>query len=105
MLHPRAGAGAAGLVNELYVIGGGRDSDSAAPFGESYDPTTGKWALVNTPMLSDEPSWSDLGVTNIETRLFALGGYRGQETPVTDAFVYAPLVYQTFIPAASSGGE
>ena len=43
-------------------------------------------------------------LTNVETRIYALGGLR-DGSPSEDMFVYAPLVYQFFIPAASTGGD
>ena len=104
MLLPRAGAGAAVLVNKLYVIGGEASGEVEVAFSEVYDPNTRTWQLVNTPMLEETPAWAHLGVAQVETRIYALGGHRGGE-PVADNFVYAPFVYQTFIPAASADGD
>ncbi len=103
MTSPRAGAGAAVLVNKLYVFGGGMDEQNKIETSEAYDPNTDQWGLVSTPMLSDTTSWTNLGVANIETRVFALGGLNNEGIPTDHNFVYAPLVYQTFIPAAASG--
>jgi hypothetical protein len=58
--------------------------------------------VINTPMMSESTPWTNLGVANVETRIYALGGYRGG-TLSADTLVYSPFVYQTFIPAASSG--
>jgi len=102
MLAPRAGAAAAVVLNKLYVIGGGLHGDVS--FSEAYDAENGNWMEVATPMLSVAPVWPHLGVTNVETRIYALGGMR-DGSPSADVYVYAPLVYQFFIPAASSGGE
>ncbi|HIP70727.1 MAG TPA: helix-turn-helix domain-containing protein [Anaerolineae bacterium] len=103
MEAPRAGAGAAVLVNKLYVFGGGMDEQNKIETSEAYDPNTDQWGLVSTPVLSDAPSWTNLSVANIETRVFALGGLNDESVPTTHNFIYAPLVYQTFIPAAASG--
>ena len=104
MLLPRAAAAAAVLLNKLYVIGGEANGEVDVTFSEVYDPNTGTWQLVNTPMLEETPAWAHLGVAQVETRIYALGGHRGGE-PVADNFVYAPFVYQTFIPAASTDGD
>lgn len=102
LLEPRAGAAAAVVLNKLYVIGGGLHGDVS--FSEVYDAENESWSEVTTPMLSEAPVWPHLGVTNVETRIYALGGMR-DGSPSGDVYVYAPLVYQFFIPAASSGGE
>ncbi len=102
LLEPRAGAAAAVVLNKLYVIGGGLHGDVS--FSEVYDAENESWSEVTTPMLSEAPVWPHLGVTNVETRIYALGGVR-DGSPSGDVYVYAPLVYQFFIPAASSGGE
>lgn len=100
MLLPRSGAGSAVLLNRLYVIGG-RGEAGALSFSEMYDPTAQTWQVINTPQLSETGEWGDLGVGQIETRIYALGGRQGGEL-LADTLVFAPLVYQTFIPAASS---
>jgi N-acetylneuraminic acid mutarotase len=104
MLLPRAAAGAAVLLNKLYVIGGSTNEGDALTFSEVYDPNSETWQVVNTPMLDEMIGWPHAGIGNIETRIYALGGKNGDEY-LADTFVYAPLVYQTFIPAAPSGDE
>ncbi len=102
MLAPRAGAGAATLLNKLYILGGGLDEIGDVAYSEVYDPVTQIWQVVNTPPLTEAGPWINLGVTNVETRIYALGGQRGS-TFLADTLVYSPFVYQTFIPAASAG--
>jgi kelch-like protein 20 len=102
MLAPRAGAGAATLLNKLYILGGGLDEIGGVTYSEVYDPVTETWQVVNTPLLTETSPWVNLGVTNVETRIYALGGQRGSEF-LADTLVYSPFVYQTFIPAASAG--
>lgn len=102
MLTPRAGAAAAVVLNRLYVIGGGLHSDVG--FSEFYSVESEEWREITTPMLAEAPAWPHLGVTNVETRIYALGGLR-DGSPSEDMFVYAPLVYQFFIPAASTSGD
>ena len=103
MLLARKNAGSAVLLNKLYVIGGTND-DGEITYSEMYDPDSQTWQVINTPMLSESTSWPQLGVGQIETRIFALGGRKGEELLDTN-YVFAPLVYQTYIPAATSGDE
>ena len=101
MLLPRAGAGAATVLNKLYVIGGTSETDDIL-FSEVFDPNTQTWQVVNTPEFSENSTWSDLGVASVEARIFAMGGKHGQKL-TSDNVIYAPRVFKTFIPAASSG--
>lgn len=55
--------------------------------------------MINTPPLDDLPNWHHLGITYIETNIYAVGGVRG-EVASADMFIYRPLAYQTFIPIA-----
>lgn len=105
MDSPRAGAGASVLVNKLYVFGGGMGEQNNIENSEVYDPNTDSWSLLSTPMLQNMSAWTNLGVTNIETQIFALGGLNAENQPLDSNFIYAPLVYQTFIPAAASGDD
>jgi hypothetical protein len=102
MLAPRAGAGAATLLNKLYILGGGLDEIGDVTYSEVYDPVAQTWQVVNSPPLTEASPWTNLGVTSVETRIYALGGRRGS-TFLVDTLVYSPFVYQTFIPAASAG--
>jgi N-acetylneuraminic acid mutarotase len=104
MLQPRAAAGSAVLLNKLYVIGGGLNSENEITFSEVYDPISETWQVVNTPALVDTAGWPFTGVSQVETRIYALGGRKG-DTYLDDTLIYAPLVYQTYIPAATSGDE
>jgi DNA-binding CsgD family transcriptional regulator/N-acetylneuraminic acid mutarotase len=100
MLLPRKGAGSAVLLNKLYVIGG-MAQDEAITYSEMYDPDSENWQIINTPMLADTTGWLHPGVGQIETRIYALGGRAGEDF-LDSTYVFAPLVYQTYIPAASS---
>ena len=93
----RAGAGAAVLGNKLiYVLGGGKDA--AVVDGEVYDINKDRWQPVEMPMLNEDFSWYDLGVTNVETRIYVFGGRQDGEL-VDFNYIYAPLIHQTFLPA------
>lgn len=99
MQVPRQAAAAAVILNKMYVLGGA----GVAAFGEVYDPDR-EWTEMEAPSTVDLAGWSHLGVTNVETRIYALGGQlQGERSD--SMFVYAPLVYRFFIPAASSSGE
>ncbi len=104
MLMPRADAGSAVILNKLFVIGGGLNSENEVSFSEVYDPANEIWQVVNTPTLKDNSRWPGAGVGHVETRIYAFGGRSG-DTLMDDTLIYAPPVYQTFIPAASSGNE
>jgi DNA-binding CsgD family transcriptional regulator/N-acetylneuraminic acid mutarotase len=101
LLQPRAGAAAIALVNRLYVLGG-RNDDSLS-YSEVYDPNSGNWQVINTPVLENAASWSDLGAANVETRIYLLGGRLDGEL-LAAAYVFTPI-YQTFIPSAVIGPE
>ncbi|MEZ4510819.1 MAG: LuxR C-terminal-related transcriptional regulator [Chloroflexota bacterium] len=102
MLLPRGGAGSAVVLNKLYVLGGGVSANSETAFGEVYDPKSDTWQVVNLPLPDEMGDWAYLGVTHIESRIYALGGRQGEK--LTDSnLVYAPLVYQTFLPSAKGG--
>ena len=102
MLQPRAGAGATVLLNKLYVIGGTIAGNSAAAHGEVYDPNSRTWTVLTMP--PGVVDWTEPGVTHVETRIYAVGGL--QDDVLSDrTIVFSPFVYQTFIPAAPSGGD
>jgi N-acetylneuraminic acid mutarotase len=102
MLTPRARAGAAVLLNNLYIFGG---QVGAGPrYSETFDPNTGDWTRVETPMFEENSEWADMGVGNVETRVYVFGGRDG-DTLFSDTYVLTPFTYQFFIPAAPSGGS
>lgn len=100
MSLPRSRAGATVLANTLlYVIGGGVSGD--VPYGEVYDVYKESWNEVEIPMLAENPSWYDLGVSSVETRIYAFGGRQGDEI-LSGTFVYEPLEHRTFLPTLGS---
>lgn len=100
MLLPRAGAGATVLLNKLYIVGGAAGPEAA--HGEVYEPNSRTWTVLDAPPGS--VGWTDPGVAHVEARIYALGGRVGES--LSDAtLIYAPLAYQTFIPAAPSDAE
>lgn len=104
MLLPRGGSASAVVLNEMYVIGGGLDGRQDITYSEQYNPTTETWQVVNTPLLTDNPDWTGLGVANVENRIFVFGGRRAQNL-TTDTYIYAPFVYRTFLPGIPLDGN
>lgn len=101
MQQGRAAAGSTVFLNKLYVVGGDIEGQDAA--GEVYDAAEETWSTFNIPMLADEPDWPYVGVSSVETHIYALGGE--QDGALSDGmYVYRPLVHQFFIPAAPAGG-
>lgn len=100
----RQDAGAAVVLNKLYVFGGQTGNEI---YGELYDPTTDKWQIINTPEVEGNATigWQNPAVTNVEARIFIQGGRLSENSNSAEVFIYAPRVYQTFIPAASSQSD
>jgi N-acetylneuraminic acid mutarotase len=101
LTQPRAGAGAAVLVaaenNSLYIIGGGVEEQTLD--SEFFSDETGGWQPVEMPMLKDD-SWHHLAVTNVETRIYALGGRQGGAILET-VYVYSPLINRIYFPSVA----
>jgi DNA-binding CsgD family transcriptional regulator len=101
MSLPRAGAGAAVIGNNrLYVIGGGLQGEVS--YAEVYNVDTDSWKQFDMPMLEEGSTWRYLGVANIETRIFAVGGWRSGAVQA-DNYVYEPFKHRTFLPTV--GGD
>lgn len=101
LLQARAGAGAATLLNKLYLFGGEGEGDLA--YSELYQAGAESWQELESPMLGAATSWERPGVAVVETRLYVFGGELGA-TLSPAVYIYTPLVYRFFIPAASSSG-
>jgi DNA-binding CsgD family transcriptional regulator len=102
MTLSRAGAGATVLSNNLlYVIGGGIEDE--VPLAEVFDVNTGLWKEIEMPMLEDASSWHNIGVTSVETRVYALGG-RQNETILSDNYIYEPFTHRTYLPTVGGDG-
>ena len=114
MQQARSRAGAATLVNKLYVMGGTATSTTdaasalsagvshqSAILSEQFDPRTNTWEALTIP-ISDAGHWTGPGVTRVETRIYAVGGQLDEQI-VPNTYIYAPLAYRTYLPAASGG--
>lgn len=98
----RAGAGAAVLNNNtLYVLGGSEANE--VPSGEAYELQRDSWSSIEIPMSDKLPNWHDLGVVNVETRIYALGGRQGDEI-LDDNYVFVAFTHRTFLPAVGVDG-
>ncbi len=98
----RFGAGSAVVNNNsLYILGGTEITET--PFGEIYDLLTDEWSSIEMPMSNSLTSWHDLGVVNVETRIYALGGRQGDEILDT-SYVFIAYTHRTFLPAVGGDG-
>lgn len=98
----RAEGGSAVFLDKFFVLGG--DVATDADYGEVYDASDESWSTFEVPMLVEGEDWPALGVANVETHIYALGGVR--DGALNDGLhVYRPLVYRFFIPAASTGSD
>jgi DNA-binding CsgD family transcriptional regulator/N-acetylneuraminic acid mutarotase len=104
LLLPRGGSASAAVLNKLYVIGGGFSDAQEVIYSERYDPTTETWQVINTPLLNETPTWTGLGVANVENRIFVFGG-RHSGTLSADTYIYSPFVYRTFLPSVPLEGS
>ena len=102
MLLPRMGGGGTAVLNKLYIIGGETAEAGSPAFAEQYDPNTDTWQIVNMPAETNGIGLRGNGVAHVETKIYSIGG-RHESGIITDTLIYAPVVYQTFIPAAAGG--
>jgi DNA-binding CsgD family transcriptional regulator len=97
MQAPRSRAGGAVLGNDrLYVFGGGVENDVL--YGEVFEAKSAAWQEFEMPMLKQDSSWHSLGATNVETRIYVLGGQQGEDI-LLENYIYAPFIHQTFLPS------
>lgn len=97
LLMARSGGGAAVIFNQLYLFGGG--ITEAIPYGETFDPNSETWQLVNMPILPEQARWVHFGLTSIETKLYLVGGRMGDRLQ-SDTYIYERFPFRAFIPAA-----
>jgi hypothetical protein len=103
MLSARSGGGAVSIVNKLYVLGG-QASDDATAFAEFYNPESEEWKTTEAVSFLKDATLAAQAVTHVETGIFVLGG-QSEAGMMADAYLYAPLVYTTYLPAAPASGE
>lgn len=94
----RGGVGLIGAANNLYAIGGGWDK--AVPTAEKYDPAADAWTTIDAPF---SHQWRNMGVTVLDTRVYAAGGWDGANAKFIDSVVSYQFLYQLFLPVSSFG--
>lgn len=99
LLEGRGGLALVSGGSHLFAVGGGwnHTSDSS----ERYDPATDSWTTVETPF---NGRWRNLGLTTVDTSLYAVGGWNDTDETFMDSVVSYQFIYQLFLPI-SSGNE
>lgn len=81
MSAPRGGASATAVGTSIYVIGGGWTGFLA--YNERYEPQSDTWVRFATPLTGQ---WRNLGVASFETRLYAIGGWSGEDLGINGEY-------------------
>ena len=104
----RRGASTAVVLGKLYVLGGTHPTT----YGELYDPQKEEWQIINipTPITAESNEQERIGgqgavLVTVEARLYWLGGENVEGMASAANLIYAPPVYQTFLPAALGGQD
>ncbi len=95
MQEKRGGLKLISVANNLYAIGGG---SQAVISNEKYNPDTDAWTTLDTPF---NHQWSNMGLTAIDTKIYAMGGWNGTEGKLMDAVVSHQFLFQIFLPFSS----
>lgn len=96
----RGGLGLVGGVNTLYAVGGGWNEPISS--SEKYDFLTDSWTTFETPF---NTQWRNLGLTIIDTKIYAAGGWNGDEQKYMDAVVSYQFLFQLFLPISKEGSK
>lgn len=81
MSAARGGAAATAVGASIYVIGGGWDGFLA--YNERYEPRSDTWVRFESPLTGQ---WRNLGVAPFGTRLYAVGGWSGEDLDFTGEY-------------------
>lgn len=101
LLESRGGLALVSGGGHLFAIGGGWNH--ASDTNERYDPATDTWTPMETPFSG---RWRNLGLTTVDTSLYAVGGWNGATDTFMDSVVSYQFIYQLFLPISSgSQGE
>ncbi|MBP7998036.1 MAG: hypothetical protein KA314_02495 [Chloroflexi bacterium] len=100
LLSPRGGAGAAVIINQLYVFGGGLSGE--VTHGETFDPNSETWQVINMPDQPVRTQWVHFGLTSIESKAYLVGGRDGDNI-LSQTYIYERFPFRAFIPAAQTG--
>ncbi|RMF03278.1 MAG: hypothetical protein D6768_06300, partial [Chloroflexi bacterium] len=96
LTEARGGLGLVGGSANLYAIGGGWNH--ASDTSEKYDPATDTWSTFESPFGGQ---WRNLGITSIDTTIYAAGGWDGEAEEFMDSFVSYQYLFQLFLPISS----
>jgi DNA-binding CsgD family transcriptional regulator/N-acetylneuraminic acid mutarotase len=94
--HERGGLGLIATANNLYAIGGGWNQTLTT--SEKYDPTSDTWTTFETPFTDQ---WRNMGLTAIDTKIYAVGGWNGTERKFMDSVVSYQFLFQLFLPISA----
>lgn len=96
MTIPRGGHGLVGVGSSLYAVGGG--IAGFIGFNERYDPSSDKWAAIETPITGD---WRNAATAALPTEFYVIGGYsNNRRLPFN--YVYEALNNRTYLPSLSA---
>jgi DNA-binding CsgD family transcriptional regulator len=90
MPEGRAGCGVAAAANIIHVVGGGWDTAVAG--GAMYNVRTGEWVAFEVPVSGQ---WRSLGLTLLDTEIYAMGGWSGDYMDVNEAY---KAIYTIIVP-------
>ncbi len=93
MRHHRGGLGLVALADKLYAVGGGWNQP--LPDSETYDPRTDTWSPFESPF---DTEWRNLGLTVVDTEIYAVGGWNGTEETYMDDVLSYNVLFQMFLP-------
>ena len=98
MAEKRAGLGLVTINHELYAFGGGWLQP--VKNGEKYNPQSNMWSTFETPAINQ---WRNLGSTVVETQIYAIGGWDGNNQTVMDDIYSHNVLFELFIPVSIGG--
>jgi DNA-binding CsgD family transcriptional regulator/N-acetylneuraminic acid mutarotase len=97
MQEKRGGLGLIAAANNLYAVGGGWNHTLTA--SEKYDPASNTWTTFETPFSAQ---WRNLGLTAVDTQIYAVGGWNGDKSEYMDSVVSYQFLFQLFLPISAS---
>ncbi len=89
----RGGLGLVSSSDNIYAIGGGWDNP--VDISEKYDPEADSWTSFEAPFTNQG---RNLGVTIIGTKIYAVGGWDGDEETFMNSVTSYQFLYQFFVP-------
>jgi N-acetylneuraminic acid mutarotase len=94
----RGGLGLISATNNLYAIGGGWTDPLTT--NEKYDPATDTWTTFESPFTHQ---WRNMGLTVLDTNIYAVGGWDGTEEKFVDSVASYQFLFQLFLPLSNFG--